>query len=163
MKNKVLILGAFVFLTTLSISCNKKTEETTTAPIVDKEQIKMEIQTIENTFAAHYNAKNTDSITYYADDAKSFFIGREPITGKDSIIEYLKKDMQSLKKGVKISFTTTEVHVSNDGINVTEIGQFKLVDSTDNSVDSGNYFSIFEKRNGKYVCIRDMAASDSKN
>ncbi|QBN18543.1 YybH family protein [Flavobacterium nackdongense] len=163
MKNKVLILGAFVFLTTLSISCNKKAEETTAAPVVDKEQIKMEIQAIENTFAAHYNAKNTDSITYYADDAKSFFIGREPITGKDSIIEYLKKDMESLKKGVKISFTTTEVHVSNDGINVTEIGQFKLVDSTNTTTGSGNYFSLFEKRNGKFVCIRDMAASDSKN
>jgi ketosteroid isomerase-like protein len=160
MKNKVLILGAFVFLTTLSISCNKKTEEVTTTPIVDVEQIKTEIQAIENTFASHYNARNTDSITYYADDAKSFFIGRPPIASKDSIIEFLKKDMESLHKDVKLSFTTTEVHVSNDGLNVTEIGQFKLVDSTNTKIEGGNYISLFEKRNGKYVCIRDMAASD---
>lgn len=160
MKNKILMLGLLVVFATLSISCNKKTEETTAEPLVDKEQIKMEIQAIENTFAEHYNSKNTDSITYYADDAKSFFIGREPITGKDSIIEYLKNDIKAIEKGIKFSFTTNEVHVSNDGINVTEIGEYKLLDSTGTKIESGNYFSVFEKRDGKYFCIRDIATSD---
>lgn len=160
MKNKVLILGAFVFLTTLSISCNKKAEETTATSVVDKDQIKTEIQAIENTFAEHYNTRNTDSITYYADDAKSFFIGRNPITGKDSILEYLKNDIKAIEKGIKFSFTTNEVHVSNDGINVTEIGQYKLSDSLGTKIESGNYFSVFEKRNGKYFCIRDIATPD---
>jgi ketosteroid isomerase-like protein len=160
MKNKILLLGLITGFATLSISCNKKAEEATVAPTVDKEQIKMEIQAIENTFATHYNTKNTDSITYYADDAKSFFIGRNPIIGKESILEFLNTDIKGIKKGIKISFTTNEVHVSNDGINVTEIGEFKLVDSTDTKIDGGNYFSLFEKRNGKYVCIRDIAASD---
>jgi ketosteroid isomerase-like protein len=159
MKNKILTLGLVAVFATLSISCNKKTEETTATATVDKEKIKMEIQALENTFAEHYNTKNTDSITYYADDAKSYFIGREPISGKDAIIEYLTNDIKNIKKGIKISFTTNEVHVSNDGINVTEIGEFNLIDSTDAKVDSGNYFSVFEKRNGKYVCIRDIAAS----
>ncbi|POY36497.1 nuclear transport factor 2 family protein [Flavobacterium alvei] len=160
MKNKILTLGLVTVFATLSISCNKKTEEATVTPTIDKEQIKLEIQALENTFAEHFNSKNADSITYYADDAKSFFIGRNPITSKDSIIEFLKKDIANLEKGVKFSFTTNEVHVSNDGINVTEIGEFKLVDSTGVKIESGNYFSVFEKRNGKYVCIRDIAASN---
>ncbi len=160
MKNKILTLGLIAVLATVSFSCNKKTEEIAAAPIVDKEQIKMEIQAIENTFAEHYNSKNTDSITYYADDAKSFFIGREPITGKDAILEYLSKDIKGIANGVKFSFTTNEVYVSNDGNNVTEIGEFKLIDSTGAKMESGNYFSLFEKRNGKYVCIRDIAASN---
>lgn len=160
MKNKILTLGLLVVFAVLSISCNKKTEEATTASTVDKEKIKMEIQALENTFAEHYNSKNTDSITYYADDAKSFFIGRNPISSKDSIIAFLKNDMAGIEKGVKFSFTTNEVHVSNDGINVTEIGEFKLTDSTGAKIESGNYFSLFEKRNGKYVCIRDIAASN---
>lgn len=159
MKNKILTLGLVAVFAILSISCNKKTEETTATTTVDKEKIKMEIQALENTFAEHYNSKNTDSITYYADDAKSFFIGRNPISSKDSIIAFLKNDMDHLQKGVKFSFTTNEVHVSNDGINVTEIGEFKLTDSTGVEIESGNYFSLFEKRNGKYVCIRDIAAS----
>ena len=160
MKNKILTLGLLTVLATLSISCNKKTEETTAISTVDKELIKKEIQAIENTFAAHYNSKNTDSITYYADDAKSFFIGRSPITGKDSILEYLKNDIKAIEKGIKFSFTTNEVHVSNDGMNVTEIGEYKLLASTGTKIESGNYFSVFEKRNGKYFCIRDIATSD---
>ena len=161
MRNKILTLGLIAVLATLSISCNKKTEDIAAAPSVDKEKIKMEIQAIENTFATHYNTKNTDSITYYADDAKSFFIGREPISGKDAILEYLSNDIKGTGNGVKFSFTTNEVHVSNDGQLVTEIGQFMLTDSTDAKLESGNYISLFEKRNGKYVCIRDMAASDT--
>jgi ketosteroid isomerase-like protein len=160
MKNKILTLGLLVVLATLSICCNKKTEDSTTVQTVDKEQIKQEIQAIENTFAAHYNSKNTDSITYYADDAKSFFIGRNPIIGKDSIIAYLKNDIAGVEKGIKFSFTTNEVHVSSDGNNVTEIGEFKLVDSTGTKIESGNYFSVFEKINGKYQCVRDIATSN---
>lgn len=158
MKSKILIGGLIaIFL----MACNKKTEETVTAPIVDKEKIKMEIQAIENTFASHYNTKNTDSITYYADDAKSFFVGREPISGKDAIMDYLSNDINGVSNGIKFSFTTNEIHVSNDGELVTEIGEFKLTDSTDTKLESGNYISLFEKRNGKYVCIRDMAVSNS--
>jgi len=161
MKNKILIGGLLAVFTTFTIACNKKTEETTTAPMMDKEKIKMEIQAIENTFASHYNTKKTDSMTYYADDAKSFFMGREPITGKDAILDYLSNDIKGVSEGIKFSFTTNEVHVSNDGEMVTEIGEFKLTDATDTKLESGNYISLFEKRNGKYVCIRDMAASDT--
>ncbi len=159
MKNKILTLGLLVVLATLSISCNKKAEETTAEQTVDKELIKKEIQAIENTFALHYNTKNTDSITYYADDAKSFFIGREPISGKDAILEYLSNDIKGSASGIKFSFTTNEVYVANDGELVTEIGEFKLADSTGTKIEGGNYISVFEKRNGKYVCVRDMAAS----
>ena len=161
MKNKILIGGLFAVLTIFTIACNKKTEETITAPMVDKEKVKMEIQAIENTFASHYNTKNTDSITYYADDAKSFFIGREPISGKDAILDYLSNDIKGVSDGITFSFTTNEVHVSNDGELVTEMGSYTLKDSTDTKVESGNYISLFEKRNGKYVCIRDMAASNT--
>jgi hypothetical protein len=28
---------------------------------------------------------------------------------------------------------------------------------------SGNFMSLFEKRDGKYICIRDMGSSDMPN
>jgi len=43
---------------------------------------------------------------------------------------------------------------------VLEVGYFKVVDSTNTTVNKGNYMSLFVKRNGKYVCLRDMSASD---
>ena len=60
----------------------------------------------------------------------------------------------------RISFTTKDVFVSNDGDQVVEIGYYKVVDSTSAPVNTGNYMSLFEKRDGKYVCVRDMSASD---
>ena len=60
----------------------------------------------------------------------------------------------------KISFTTNEVFVSNDGLQVVEIGFYKVEDSTNTIVNSGNYMSLFEKRDGKYVSVRDMSVSN---
>ena len=69
-------------------------------------------------------------------------------------------DLNSTTESNKISFTTNEVFVSNDGNQVVEIGYYKVVDSTNTAVNTGNYMVLFEKRNGKYVCVRDMSASD---
>ncbi len=57
-------------------------------------------------------------------------------------------------------FTTNEVYPSKDGDQVLEIGYYTVVDSANTVVSSGNYMSLFEKRDGQYVCLRDMSASD---
>ena len=98
------------------------------------------------------------NIGYYADDATGFYQNRPPLVGKEAIVEFLKSDLMSNSN--KISFKTNEVFVSNDGNQVVEIGYFKVVDSTNTAINTGNYMSLFEKRNGKYVCVRDMSASD---
>lgn len=158
MKNmtvKGVLLGSML---TLLFSCNNKKEETA-APVVDKEQIKKEIQAKEDEFAATYNAGELKDIGYYADDATTFFQNRPPLVGKPAIIEFLKSDLNGGSKN-KISFQTNDVFVSNDGNQVVEVGSFKVVDSSNTTVNSGNYMSLFEKRDGKYVCVRDMSASD---
>ncbi|UOK43896.1 MULTISPECIES: YybH family protein [Flavobacterium] len=158
MKNmtiKGVLLGSML---TLLFSCNNKKEETA-APVVDKEQIKKEIQAKEDEFAATYNAGELKDIGYYADDATTFFQNRPPLVGKPAIIEFLKSDLNGGSKN-KISFQTNDVFVSNDGNQVVEVGSYKVVDSTNTTVNSGNYMSLFEKRDGKYVCVRDMSASD---
>jgi len=161
MKNKILKGGLLIVIVTLSIACNQKKEETTAAPTVDKEQIKAEIQAIENAFAAKYNARDSTKFSYYADDATSFFNGRMPLVGKAAILQAFKESLAGFRKGMKISFVTNEVYVSNDGNNVVEIGGYKFTDSTDTKIESGNYISLFEKRDGKYQCIRDMSTPDS--
>jgi len=51
--------------------------------------------------------------------------------------------------------------VTEEGNQVVEIGYYKVVDSTNNAIiNSGNYMSLFVKRDGKYVCLRDMSTSD---
>ena len=164
MKNKILISGLLGILLTVSMACNQKKEETiVTVPVVDKEQIKTEIQGIENAFASVYNTGNVDALAYYADDATSYFNGRTPLVGKDAIHQSMKEELANFTKGDKIAFETKEVYIADNGNHVMEIGAYKFTDSTGTKIRSGNYFSLFEKRDGKYQCIRDMGNSDSSN
>ena len=154
MKNQLMKGVLLTCMMSLIIACNSKKAE----PIVDKEQIKKEIQAKEDEFAATYNAGELKNIGYYADDATSFAQNRPPMVGKAAIVEFLKVDVT--ERSNKISFTTNEVFVSNDGNMVVEIGYYQVVDSTNTSINTGNYMCLFEKRDGKYVVVRDMSASD---
>jgi ketosteroid isomerase-like protein len=157
MKNRAIKGILLAGLLSLLFACNAKKAEPAAAA-VDKEQIKKEIQDKENAFAALYNAGEIKDIGYYADDATSFYQNRVPLVGKAAIVEFLKSDLTANSN--KITFTTKEVFVSNDGVQVVEIGSFQVVDSTNTAINTGNYMSLFEKRDGKYVCLRDMSASD---
>lgn len=159
MKNKISTLVLFSFLISLLPACNPQKKESVTTG-VDKEQIKKEIQAKEDQFAETYNAGEKKKIGYYADDAVSFSQNQAALVGRDAIVEYLLADINSKTKSNKISFTTNEVFPSNDGNLVVEIGSYKVVDSTNTAINTGNYMVMFEKRDGKYVSVRDMSASD---
>lgn len=152
------IRGTFVvFLLMLITSCNVNVDKSET-PAVDKDQIKKEIQARENEFAEVYNSGEIKKIGYYADDAVTFYQNMPPIRTKKERMEFLQIDEAS--NSHKISFTTIEVFPSNDGKQVLEIGYYTVVDSTNTAINTGNYMSLFEKRDGQYVCLRDMSASD---
>ena len=102
MKNKNLVKGLSVVVVTLLIACNPPKP----APVIDKEQIKKDIQAKEDEFAATYNSGVAKNIGYYADDATTFAQNKAPLVGKQAIIEYLKAGMDSSSRGNKISFLT---------------------------------------------------------
>jgi ketosteroid isomerase-like protein len=154
---KQILNGVIGFVTVFLIACNPKSEEPVAAAI-DKEQIKKEIQAKENEFATVYNGREIKDIGYYADDATTFYQNVKPLVGKQAIVDFIKADM--VLSTNKISFTTKEVFVCSDGGQVVELGYFTVVDSTNTTINTGNYMSLFEKRDGKYVCVRDMSASD---
>lgn len=161
MKNKILMGGLLLCILSLSLACNQKKEEpTAVVPVIDNEQIKTEIQAVEDAFAAVYNSGNIDSLTYYADNATSYFNGKMPLIGKEAIHQSIKEELANFSKGDKISFETKEVYVANDGKHVMEIGAYQFADSTGTKLRSGNYFSLFEKIDGKYKCVRDMGNSE---
>ena len=160
MKKNIFKGGLLTSTLVLMISCNSK-QETSTTTTIDKEQIKKEIQAKEDAFAEIYNTGELKNIGYYADDATTFFQNRPPLVGREAIVEFYKSAITSTSN--RISFTSKDIFISNDGNQVVEIGYFKVVDSTNTPINSGNYMSLFEKRDGKYVCVRDMSASDVPN
>lgn len=159
MKNKLIQTALLSCVVFLMVACNTKKEELA-APVIDKEQIKKEIQAKEDEYAAVYNSKELKNIGYYADDAIVFAQNKEPFVGKEKIIAYLQEGIDASSEGNTISFVTKEVFVSNDGSQVVETGYFKLADSANVAINTGNYMVLFEKRNGTYVSVREMSTSD---
>ena len=157
MKNIFLKGAALGYIFLLMAACNIN-QDNSGEVIIDKEQVKREIQARENQFAELYNSGELKKIGYYADDAVTFYQNMAPIRSRDERRKFLGSDITSNTN--KISFTTNEIFASKDGVQVLEIGAYTVVDSTNTIVSTGNYMSLFEKRDGQYVCLRDMSASD---
>ena len=157
MKSKVTKGLILLYLMSLTVACTTK-EADITETVIDKEQIKKEIQAKEDEFAAVYNAGEMRKIGYFAEDATSFAPNQAPKVGREAIIDYLKVGIETNTD--KIAFTTREVFVSNDGNLVVELGYYQVVDSTNTPFNTGNYMCLFEKRDGQYYCVREMSVSD---
>ncbi|WP_445452211.1 YybH family protein [Flavobacterium sp. 25HG05S-40] len=156
MKTKIVNSIVFIAIVAFVMGCKPKTDEV----VVDKEQIKNEIQAIENKMAEMFNDRNVAAEEYYATDATSFSQNKPPLVGKAAIEKSIKDDLAKFPKGYQIAFVVNDIFPSNDGIQVVEIGNYRVSDSTSAPLYTGNYIAVFEKREGKYVCIRDMSASD---
>lgn len=159
MKNKTFKAMACSMMAFTFIACSPKKEEAP-AVVVDQEQIKTEIQAMETAFADAMNTGKSESIVYYADDATSYSQHQAPLVGKAAIDKDLKDQLAKAPKGAKVAYELIEVHPSTDGNQVVEIGCYKVTDSTSAVMFSGHYMALFQKKDGKYVCIRDMANSD---
>lgn len=162
MKKRLSLLVVVIGLL-LVFSCKEKASEPVeeeVTPVVDVEAIKMEIQSLENMYANAANANDVDAVMeFYADDVVSYPTDKLPISGKESLRESLKKDFEE-SKNMKVSFLVKDIFPSNDAEQVVEIGEFTVKDSTSTTIYHGHYMCLFKKRDGKYVCVRDMAASD---
>ena len=155
---KIFVKGIVVgCLFLLMASCNTN-EEKSTAVVIDKEQVKKDIQARENEYAEIYNSGEVKNIGYYGDDSVTFYQNMAPLRSKAERLKFFEEDIVGNTN--KISFTTYEVFPSKDGLLVLEIGYYTVVDSTNTAINTGNYMSLFEKRDGQYVSIRDMSASD---
>lgn len=162
MKKKLLKSVALGVMIALAVACQPKKEEAKAveAPVVDKEKIKAEIASMETVMANMYNIRSVASEEYYDENATSFSQNKPPLVGKFAIDSSIKEDLATFPKGDVISFEVNEIFPSSDGNQVVEIGSYKVVDANGEVKFKGNYMSLFQKKDGKYVCIRDMGASD---
>lgn len=162
MKQRKIFTSLLGICMLLIVSCKKEeAAPVVEAPVVDVEQIKAEIQALEDAYAVASNARDVEGIlTYYADDVISYPTDKAPIVGKEAMRTSLKEDLDGYPKGSTVAYEVKDVFISSDGNLVNEIGSYTSKDSLGNKIRSGHYFCLFEKRDGKYVCVRDIAASD---
>jgi uncharacterized protein (TIGR02246 family) len=108
-----------------------------------------------------YKAGDANSIAaLYANDAVMNAPGAPAARGQSAIREYLIKDVAgSTAAGVTLNGNpNTEIGISGDL--AWEWGTFTVTDTSGATVDRGKYVSVFERRDGKWLVIRDIWNSD---
>ncbi|SDM18842.1 Ketosteroid isomerase homolog [Daejeonella rubra] len=156
MKIKTQLTAFFAISAFLFASCTNTTKAPETALNLDS--VKVEIQKLEDGYAAGEKAKDADAIAaYYSDDAINYSSNEEPTVGKAAIKEKIASRIANDTSGDVYSYSIVDVFA--EGMQAVEVGTWTKTDTAGKEVDKGHFMSVFEKRDGKYICIRDMSVS----
>jgi uncharacterized protein (TIGR02246 family) len=139
----------------LALGGCQKTEVDTSA---DESAIRASTQE----WAAAYNAGDADALAaQYAEDAVLQPPGAPSATGRAAIREFLATDSAATKAAglaFKIAADST-VQVSGDL--AFEAGTFSAVDSTGATAATGKFIGVFNKKDGKWLLVRDTWNTDA--
>lgn len=146
----VSLLGVAVFLVA---ACEPPAQH------ADMAQVKSEIQTIENAWAAALNERDVDALmALYADDAQSLPSNAPVLDGKAAIKAAQEAAFKTTPAGRTYSFETLSVVGTSDIVTETGLSTYK--DAEGNITGTGKYIAVFEKQNGQYRCIREVYNND---
>jgi ketosteroid isomerase-like protein len=156
MKKQIKLFGILaVTLLILSACATTEKEEA-----LDMEKVRMEIQAMEDAFTAGEKAKDADAVAaYYSDDAMSYSRNSTPLSGKAAITARISNNMAKDTLGNYSVYKLVDVFA--EGNTAIEVGSWVQFDASGKEVDNGNFMSYFQKRNGKYLCVRDMSTTAS--
>lgn len=127
---------------------------------IDVEKLKPEIQAMEDAFAAGEKAKNVDSVAmYYSEDAISYNRNEPPSVGMAAIKEKISKGFAKDTMGDYNVYKVVDLFA--DGNVATEVGSWTKMNAAGQKIENGYYMSYFQKRDGKYKCVRDMSITES--
>ena len=154
-----------IFLTLISslffMACsgpNSESKIEVESKALDTAKLTVEIQAMEDAFAKGEKEKNADAIlAYYSDDAISYNRNEPPSVGKAAIKEKILKQIAADTTGLTHAYKVVSIHA--DGNLVNEVGSYTNTNPAGTVVDQGFYMSCFQKRDGKYVCVRDMSVT----
>jgi len=121
----------------------------------DLEKAKSDIQAKEDAFAAAEKAKDAKGVAaYYSDDAISYSRNEEPTVSRATIEATIANRMKKDSSGNYNVYKVVDLFGDEDML--VEIGSWAILNPAGVTQDKGYYMSYFEKRHGKYVCVRDM-------
>jgi uncharacterized protein (TIGR02246 family) len=109
-----------------------------------------------------YNAGDGAAVAaLYAEDAVLNAPGKPMVRGKASLTEYYVKDAAE--------FAATGATVADDPVGdvgqsgdlAWQSGTYKNTDKSGTTVDSGKFLTVFQRKDGKWLIIRDTWNSDA--
>ncbi|MDC1379631.1 nuclear transport factor 2 family protein [Algibacter sp.] len=156
MRKNMRLFG-FLAITALMFSACATTEK---EEVIDMEKVKVEIQAMEDAYAAGEKAKDADAVVeYYSDDAISYSRNNQPLSGKAAIRDNMANSIAKDTTGNYNVYKVVDLFA--EGNTAIEIGSWTEFDASGNEKENGNYMSYFQKRDGKYLCVRDMSTTTS--
>ena len=165
---KTILLVAYASSVLLFASCKEAEKKETPAAVTvtepakpDLAQIRSEIVAIENAWAIAQNTKDVNALmAMYAEDAVIMPDGEPMVSGKEAIQKKLEADFAKPSTYASIAFETLDVYAQ--GNEATEVGKTMYKDAAGKTIGAGKYIAVYEKRDGKYLCIREIYNKDSK-
>jgi uncharacterized protein (TIGR02246 family) len=154
--------AAFIAISALVFaSCSTPPKEEATAkPAFDLDKTKVEIQAMEDAFAAAEKAKDAKAVAaYYSEDAISYSRNEEPTKGRAAIQDSIAKRIASDTSGNYSVYKVVDLF--GDENMLVEVGSWTSMTPAGAERDHGHYMSYFQKRDGKYQCVRDMNVSST--
>jgi len=157
MRSKFQFLILFCVSALFFSACMTATKD---AETVDLAKAKTEIQALEDAYAAAEKAKDANAVAaYYSDDAISYNRNEEPTSGKAAIKDRVAKRLATDTSGTQSVYKVVDLFA--EGNLLVEIGSWTTLDAAGAAKEKGHYMSVFEKRDGKYLCVRDMNVSSA--
>lgn len=130
------------------------------AASVDIDKLKVDIQAMEDAYAAAEKAKDADKVVaYYSDDAVSYNRNEEPTSGKEGIKQRIAQRLAHDTTGNYNVYKVVDLFA--EGNTAVEVGSWTVLNPSGAETDKGHYMSYFQKRDGKWVCVRDMNVSST--
>jgi uncharacterized protein (TIGR02246 family) len=132
------------------------------APAADVAADQAAIRAINPAWFKGYNAGDVDAVAaLYADDAVLNPPGTPAARGHAAIHDALAKDIAGSSGG---GFTLNQGATSEIGVSGDlgwEWNTFTVTDKSGKTVDTGKYVTVYQKKDGKWVIIRDIWNSDN--
>jgi len=152
-KLTIIIFSGLLML--LAVHCNQQSTPDTTAADIET------IKGVNPIWFKSYNSGDVNAIVaLYADDAVLNPPGAPPARGHSGIREFLTKDIESSKTaGVTLNGNTAKDVGVSDKLG-WEWGTFTVKDKSGADIDQGKYVTVYEKKDGKWLIIRDIWNSD---
>jgi uncharacterized protein (TIGR02246 family) len=162
---------AIVAFLLVAVGCNQSSKKDTThnesgtdqaaTAKQDPAKVKAEIQELETAWATAENAGDVNAVAaFYADDAISMDNNKPMLIGNAAIKKNIESSIAKRAKGSTVAYQVMDVYVG--GNYVTEVGKTIRKDAGGKIISTGKYMAIWEKRNNKWVCIRDIGNEDAE-
>lgn len=152
MKKNIRLLNLFAIIAFAFSACStvEKPEP------LDMATITAEIQAMEDAYAAAEKAKDADAVAaYYSDDAISYSRNTEPVSGRAAIRDRIAQRIANDTLGNYNVYKVVDLFA--EGNSAVEIGSWTEFNAEGAETENGYYMSYFQKRDGKYQCVRDMS------